>query len=84
MKEITLRKIWKRTISIRGYIVRDCIDKNESLTVRIGDEFMIFSPRDLEEKRFKMTKREFSSKYNPVQQYDLVDYQWKPERKEVK
>ena len=64
-------------VSVRDYIVKDCISKGIILRIKFKNQFMDLSPEELKSQAFQMTKRSFSSKFKN-QKYQLLDFYWKP------
>jgi hypothetical protein len=77
MRTIMVKKVFKNLISIRDYIVKECIDKGIPLKVVFKNYYMILNPDDLRTKIFNITDRWFKSKFDD-REYRLVDYRWAP------
>lgn len=74
---VNIKKLLNGMVSLRDYIVRDCIKKGIPLRVIHGGLYMILSPTELETERFQLTRRVFKSKFGD-RNYQLFDYSWKP------
>ena len=81
MMRIQLKRLFNNIASVRDYIVEDAIKRQVpiELTVLGREGKMTLAPEDLESKKFQIGKTKFKSKYNPHQEYELIDFSWKPE-----
>jgi hypothetical protein len=74
--ERQIRKIYKGMAEFRDYDVRKCIDSGESLRAKYDEDYMIFSPKDLVDKRISTSKTIKST--NGGTDYQLYGYKWEP------
>ena len=78
MKIIKVRKVFRRTISIRDSQVKAALKKNEPVRIVYGNWFMDLSVEDLK-KGIISLKQRFRTKFGRESEpYALVDYEWKP------
>lgn len=73
MKEFTVEKLYRNHASIRDYIVKECITKNEPLMIHYKKETMTVSVETLKE-QFQFHQQNFRSKFKQGQSYQLVDF----------
>ena len=70
--EIELRKLFNGFASIRDYVVRGCIKRQEELIIWYNGEKMTVSPK-LMSMKFQLHKKLIKSKFSG-QVYELVDF----------
>ena len=75
------KKLWCGKVSVRDYVVKDCLKKQEHLTIYYQGEKMILTPKQLTSYT-QWNPRTFKSKHNN-QTYALLDFTWTP-RQEIK
>jgi len=73
-----IRRLWHGLASMRDYEVINAINKNQSVQLTCGGVVMTLSVEELKE-GFDATKQKCKSKYNPGQEYSLVDFRWRPD-----
>ncbi len=78
MKTITVKKKYEGIISVRDYIINECIRKDISLKIKFGKESMVLTPKELVNSKIQLTKRFFTSGFNGKSYY-LYDYRWRPD-----
>lgn len=75
---VTVKKLWHGSVSIRDYLVQKCIDNKEDLEIQYNGEVMKIPYEQLNLGR----KNQMSVKSNFKDEvYDLIDYFWIPDRK---
>lgn len=74
--EREIRKIFRGMAEFRDYDVEKCINNGESLRVKYDEDYMIFSPTDLVEKRISTSHLIKSS--NGRSDFHLYGYAWEP------
>lgn len=74
--EREIRKIFRGMAEFRDYDVEKCIRDGESLRVKYDEDYMIFSPKDLVDKRIATSKLMKST--NGRTDYHLYGYKWQP------
>lgn len=82
MKTVKIKRLFNEIVSVRDYVIRDCMDSNIPLRLELEgtDEYMILFPDDMEDKQFQINKRTFQSKFDADQEYTLLDYTWRPKQ----
>lgn len=75
-KTIRINRLWRDLVSIRDYVVQDCIKKNHSVRVLYGEKSMTLTPKDLRKGFQTLGNKKFNSKYGG--KYELVDFKWLP------
>ena len=78
METVEVKKLFRNTVSIRDYLVKDCISKGVPLKIIFRGQYMILTPVDLRVKRFQLTNKSFKSKFDKWR-YRLFDYHWSPD-----
>jgi len=72
-----IKKLIHGYCSIRSYIVKEAIRRNESVCIHLGDEKMVLTPQELKNyKQFYPEK--IQSRF--AGSYELYDYKWIPEK----
>jgi hypothetical protein len=75
--KVKLKKLYKGLAEVRDYDVKDCINKNESMTIVYDEDSMELSPEELEND-VKSISKEFPSKVGG-KSYKLYGYEWNPD-----
>jgi hypothetical protein len=74
-KTFRAKKLMHGYVSIRDYVVHDCITNLRGILVKYGDKEMLLTPKDLVDKRFQFHTTKFTSKYDN-RSYELYDYKF--------
>lgn len=72
-----VRKTIYGCVSLRDYIVEECIAKNEDLTIQYGEKEMTIPASIVGEVGRKSTV--CKSKYPPYDSYQLINFNWRPD-----
>ena len=75
MTKYRVKKTWNGLVSVRDYIVKDCIDKNDSLCIIYKDKSMTIPANELKDRAFQCHKTDIRSKFNSGT-YQLYDFKW--------
>lgn len=78
MKTLKVRRLYKGMVSVRDYIIDECLLQNILLKIVHNGKYMILTPEQLVAKRSQMTRRIFKSKTGGAN-YQLFDYEWQPQ-----
>jgi hypothetical protein len=71
------RKIYNNCVSVRDYVIRQCLLNNDGLVIEFSGEKMFLDIPDLRDAWQQLTKKSFNSKFRP-QKYELFDFPWRP------
>lgn len=80
MKKYKAKKMFGSITSVRDYIVKDAIDKNDGLRIEYKGKFMTLSAAELKDSVFQCHKTKFKSKYPGSKEYELYDFVFKPDQ----
>lgn len=69
---ITVKKLWMGHASVRDYIIRDLLAKNDSLTIKFNDQIRDYTPQELKKYIENTYHTPFKSKFNN-ETYYLID-----------
>lgn len=78
--EVNIKKLFNGHVSVRDYMVRQCVAKGENLTI-IHENQKMTVPLSVIKNPQQLFKTEIQSKYSNAT-YQLYDFKWKPERDE--
>ena len=81
MKFYKALKTFNGYVSVRSTIVKECIKRKQPLCILFNGKSLTLSPKDLETKKHILNPQVFTSKYSGS--YQLWDYKWEPENKQV-
>lgn len=74
-KIFNAKKLLNGYVSIRDYVITECLSRNQSILVKYEGEKMLLTPEDLLKKRVQFHGISFQSKYDS-RSYTLVDYKF--------
>ena len=77
IKQVTVKKLFLGHVSIRDYIVNQCLNKGMGIVVKFDKRKMTISYDQLKNKK-QITKQLFSSKYG-TKDYQLYDFPFVPD-----
>jgi hypothetical protein len=76
-KKYRVKKIWNGFVSVRDYVVEDCVKNNLDLVILLDNQSMTIKCSDLSNP-LNIIKREFISKFDG-RPYKLYDFRWVPD-----
>lgn len=79
---VPVKVLFQGKVSLRDYLVRQCIEKGEKCEVSHDGEIMTMSPEELTSKRVSVSPKEFPSKFG-TPAYKLFNYWWEPDQIEL-
>lgn len=82
MKKVKVQKIYKGYVSIRNYIVEECIVNKEKLVITYNKQKMTIPVEQLT-KHMQLSSQIFRSSFDG-KSYKLYDYYFIPDKKEDK
>lgn len=74
-----VKVLFKGQASVRDYIAKKCIEKNEPCKVKYDGDVMTLSPEEVTSKRVSISDKEFPSQYG-TPSYRLWNYWWEPDQ----
>lgn len=77
-----VKKLFNGFASVRDYIVKKSVDKDEDMVVTFEGKQMTI-PLETLKNPFQIHKTKMRSKYKN-ETYELLDFRWKPDEKSVK
>lgn len=75
-KKVKVRKLYKGYVSIRDYVVKKCISKEQGIEVSYNDTIMVLTPEDLE-RGIHLHHQKFLSMFSD-RKYLLIDFKFNP------
>jgi len=72
-----VKKLFNGCVSVRNYVIYQCIREHRDLQIKFGKEYMIVPHEKLSKDLFQIHKSKFRSKYDG-QTYELFDFLWQP------
>lgn len=72
-----VKKIYKGFVSVRSYIVEECIKNRQNLLITVG-KLQMSVPFEEVCNGFQLHRIKFQSQYKKSQKYELVEFLWKP------
>ena len=80
MIEYPIKRLWNGLASVRDYIVEKALRENQILRIKLEgtNEHMDLTPDRIKSKEFQISTRKFKSHYPPYDDYELIDFSWKP------
>jgi hypothetical protein len=78
--EITVTKNYHGYVSVRDYLLQECIDKNDKLVINHDKQKMTLVGDGLKT-GIVLCPIVFCSDYNSGQEYTLVDFKFKPDQR---
>lgn len=79
--EIEVRKGFRGNVSVRDYMVKDCIDRGHNLIINHEGKKMTLTPRQLVEKEVSRSSQYFKSKIGTAD-YQLINFKWEPDEEQ--
>lgn len=79
--DVPVKVLYKGQVSVRDYLAKKCIEKDESCKITHAGEVMTLSPKELVSKRVSISK-EFESQHG-TPAYRLYNYWWEPDQIEL-
>ncbi len=75
------KKLFNGFASVRGTTIDTCIRNNEDLAIEYDGDIMFVPYEELvSPTKFQIHRREFKSKFNSGQKYELYDFYFKPDK----
>lgn len=72
---VKVKKVWMGHVSVRDYIVDQCLDRKEDLTVEFDGTHKTYPFTSLNNHLANCSKNTFISKYDG-KKYTLIDFPW--------
>ena len=76
-----IKRLFNGMASVRDYVIRDLIAKNETLKIKFADKIMTLTPEELKSRQIQIIPKKFKSKINPDQEYSLIDFRFVSDKK---
>ena len=74
----TVKKLYRGHVSVRDYIVKECMEKQENLIISYKGQTMTILFDKLQTGK-KLTQSSFNSQFN-TQNYELIDFPFKADK----
>jgi hypothetical protein len=76
IKPYRVKKLFKGFASVRDYVVKGCVKKNQVLKILFNDRYMLVPTAKLEQ-MYQLHSSKFQSKYGN-KTYELIDFMFIP------
>jgi hypothetical protein len=78
--EYISKTLWNGKVGVPDFVIKDCINKGEVLTIAVQDEgFMTIPAYELGDRIVGQSDRKFSDKYHRNYSYYLKYIKWQPD-----
>jgi hypothetical protein len=83
--EYIAKTLWNGKVGVPDFIIQDCINRGEKLTIAVqGEGFMTIPTYELGDRIVGQSDRKFSDKYKRDFTYYLKYIKWQPQERVVK
>ncbi len=84
MIKVEVNRLFNGIASVRDYRLKKAIQTGQDIELHCKDESMVIKNEEIQEKVFQINPTKYRSKFEPYNEYELLDFKWTADKQKDK